>query len=87
MLEFDQVENSEVPVNLRVAQSRSARLRTSVAQQSGLPPVQTGSWRSSREAGAATAAAAKAAMMVKNCILTVEAGVLKVIGRVWKFGW
>lgn len=63
--------------NVRVAQSRSARLRTSVAQQRGEPPVQTGSWRCSI-AGAAMAAAAKATT-VKNCIL-------KVGGKVVWFG-
>lgn len=44
--------------DLRAAQFKLARLRTSVAQQRGFPLVQRGSWRSSR--GAATAAATKA---------------------------
>lgn len=55
--------------NVRVAQSRSARFSTSVAQHWADPLVQSGAWRSSRT-GAAMAAAAKAttAVMV-NCIL------------------
>jgi hypothetical protein len=53
--------------HIRGAQSRLARLSTSVAQHTAVEPVQRGSWRLSR-AGAATAAAAKARMM-ENCIL------------------
>jgi hypothetical protein len=55
--------------DLRGAQSRLAKLRTSVAQQTAVPLVQMGSWRLSR-VGAAMAAAAKARTRV-NCMLMV----------------
>jgi hypothetical protein len=50
-------------------------LRTSVAQQTGLPELQRPTWRSSREAGAAKAAAAKARMMAEYCMM------LEVVGK------
>ena len=59
--------------NVRLAQLRMTRLRTSVAQHWGVPLEQRGAWRSSRVlmAGAAAAAAAKARIM-ENCILKDE---------------
>ena len=58
-------------VNLRVWQSRMARLRMSVAQQRGEPDEQRPAWRSSR--GAAYAAAARA-RMVRGYILMEDSG-------------
>jgi hypothetical protein len=58
-----------VECNVRGAQSRLAKFRTSVAQQTAVEPEQRGSWRLSR-VGAAMAAAAKARTM-ENCILMV----------------
>jgi hypothetical protein len=56
--------------DVRGAQSKLARLRTSVAQQTGLPELQRGAtWRACSR-GAAKAAAAKARTMV-NCMLMV----------------
>jgi hypothetical protein len=56
--------------DLRGAQSKLARLRTSVAQQTGLPEEQRPTWRSSRGAAKATAAMEMIAVMV-NCMLKV----------------
>jgi hypothetical protein len=58
--------------NVRGLQFKSARLRTSVAQQTGLPEEQRPTWRSwtSRGAAKATAAMEMIAAIV-NCILKV----------------
>lgn len=62
--------------NLRGAQSRSARPRTSVAQQTAVPvaPEQRGAWRSSKElvpgraAAVAVVTPATAMMMLEKCM-------------------
>jgi len=65
---FDWIEDAK---DVRGAQSKLARFRTSVAQQTGLPEEQRPTWRSSRGAAkAAVAAKATMAVMV-NCILKV----------------
>jgi hypothetical protein len=67
--------------NVRVWQSKSARLRTSVAQQYGEPaPVQRGVWRSWSMAGMAMAPEAKARIAVTRMLIVG-------VGLVWKSGW
>jgi hypothetical protein len=56
--------------DLRGAQSKLAKLRTSVAQQTGLPDEQRPTWRSSTGAAKVMAARERMAVMV-NCMLKV----------------
>ena len=64
-----------------MAQSKSARFRTSVAQHWGVPELQRPSWRSSR--GAAKAATAKARTVVKSMLI---AGWLMIVVEVEEGG-
>jgi hypothetical protein len=68
----------EIGKDVRVAQSKLARFRTSVAQQTGVPEEQRPTWRSSRGAAKATVAKATMVAMV-NCILMV--GWLSFLGK------
>jgi hypothetical protein len=65
-------------MNVRVWQSKMARLRMSVAQQRGEPEEQRPAWRSSR--GAAKAAAARA-RIVKYCMVIVVVWVVFEMGE------
>lgn len=67
--------------NVRVAQSKSARFRTSVAQHCAVVPEQTTAWRSSSSTGAERAMVAK-----KEVMMVVKSMVMVMRLLVW-FGW